>query len=151
MPLTKGRRMSAKDWSEWPWAFSFHGVENWLLLRIICGAKRLNPFFRLHEASEVLNKYVMGVWSDNFTAAFFVSCIVTIFVPDIDAIQNKVICLWMGTTCSVNAAITCSADLYDISRREPSRRFPDLNLLTAPKVKIRLWRKASHGTKTYEQ
>jgi len=25
-----------------------------------CGKKRLNPFFRLHEASEVLNKYVMG-------------------------------------------------------------------------------------------
>jgi len=28
----------------------------------MCGTKRLNPFFRLHEASEVLNKYVMGVW-----------------------------------------------------------------------------------------
>jgi len=27
----------------------------------MCGIKRLNPFFRLHEASEVLNKYVMGV------------------------------------------------------------------------------------------
>jgi len=40
----------------------FSGVENWLLLRIICGTKRLNPFFRLHEASEVFNKYVMGVW-----------------------------------------------------------------------------------------
>jgi len=29
MPLTKDlyRRMSAKYWSEWRWAFSFHGVE----------------------------------------------------------------------------------------------------------------------------
>jgi len=66
------RRMSATDSSEW-WAFSFYGVENWLLLRIICGTKRLNLFLKLHEASEVLNKYVVGVWSDNFTAAFFVS------------------------------------------------------------------------------
>jgi len=40
----------------------FSGVENRLLLRIMCGTKRLNPFFRLHEASVVLNKYVMGVW-----------------------------------------------------------------------------------------
>jgi len=55
----------------------------------MCGRKRLNPFFRLHQASEVLNKYVTGVWSDNFTAAFFV----TVFVPDIKEIQNKVICL----------------------------------------------------------
>jgi len=34
-----------------------------------------------------LNKYVMGGWSDNFTAA------VTVFVPDMEAIQNKAICL----------------------------------------------------------
>jgi len=135
--LTKDlyRRMSAKYWNEWKWAFSFSGVENWLLLHIICRTKRLNPFFRLHEASEVLNKYVMGVWQDRcqdfaargakkhkggahflntildvcsnrgpnmkwgrrtplaphwrqpwsvdrFTAAFFVSFSVTIFVPD---------------------------------------------------------------------
>jgi len=46
--------------------------------------------FRLHEASEVLNQYVMWVWSDNFTAAFFVSFIATVFVPDIDGIQNEV-------------------------------------------------------------
>jgi len=31
-----------------------------LLLRIMCGTKRLNPFFRLHAASEVLSEYVMG-------------------------------------------------------------------------------------------
>jgi len=36
----------------------------------------------MHEAREVLNKYVMGVWSDNVTAVFFVSFIVTVFVPD---------------------------------------------------------------------
>jgi len=36
----------------------------------MCGKKRLNPFFRLHEASEVLKKYVKGLWSDNFNAAF---------------------------------------------------------------------------------
>jgi len=30
----------------------FYGVENWLLQRRMCGTKRLNPFFRLREASE---------------------------------------------------------------------------------------------------
>jgi len=30
------------------------------------------------------------VWSDNFTGAFFVSFIVTVFVPDVEGIQNKV-------------------------------------------------------------
>jgi len=70
-------------------AFSFYGVENWSLLRTMCGTKRLNPLFRFDENSEVLNKYVMGVWSDNFTAAFFVSFIVTVFVPEIEGIQNK--------------------------------------------------------------
>jgi len=43
---------------------------NWLLLLVMCGTKCLNPFFRLHEASEVLNEYVMGVWLYNSTAAF---------------------------------------------------------------------------------
>ena len=38
-----------------------------------------------------LNKYVMGVLSDNFTAGFFVSFIMTVSVPDIERIQNKVI------------------------------------------------------------
>jgi len=76
-------------------------------LRIMCGRKRLNPFFRLHQANEVLNKYVMGVWSDNFTASFFVSFIVTDSVPDIKEIQNKVVCLWSGTTCSVDVTSTC--------------------------------------------
>jgi len=47
----------------------------------------------VHEASEVLNKHVMGVWSSNFTVAFFVSFNVTVFVPDIEGIQNQVICL----------------------------------------------------------
>ena len=63
IPLTKDlyRKMSVNDWSKWRWTFSFYGVENWLLLRIICGKKHLNKFFRLHEASEVFNKYVMGV------------------------------------------------------------------------------------------
>jgi len=27
----------------------------------MCGTKRLNQFFRLHEASQVLNKHVLGV------------------------------------------------------------------------------------------
>ena len=61
-----------------------------------CGPKRLNPFFRLHEASEVLNKYAMGVWSDNFTAAFFVSFNVTVFVPDNEGIENKVANMFMN-------------------------------------------------------
>jgi len=59
----------------------------------MCGTKRFNPFFRLHKASEVLHTYVMGVWSDNFTTAFFISFNKTDFVPDIEGIQNKVICL----------------------------------------------------------
>jgi len=53
MLLTKDlyRRMRAKDWSEWRWALSFSGVENWVLLQIMCGTKRLNPFRRWHKAS----------------------------------------------------------------------------------------------------
>ena len=115
-------RMTAKDWSEWRWAFAFYGVENWLLLRTMCGTKRLNPFFRLYEASEVLNKFVMRVWSNSFTSSCFVSFIVTVFVSDIEGIQNKVICLWIGITSSVNVTSTCSDNLYDISRRKSSRR-----------------------------
>jgi len=57
----------------------------------MCGANRLNQFLRSHKASEVLNKYVMRAWSNNLTAAFFVSFIVTVFVPDIEAIRNKVL------------------------------------------------------------
>ena len=34
--------------------------------------------FQITRASEVLNKYVMGLWSDNFTAAFCVKLIVTV-------------------------------------------------------------------------
>ena len=68
---------------------------------------------------------MMGVWSDNFTTAFFVSFIVTVFVPDIEGIQNEVICLCLATS-SVNVTSTCSANLYDISRRKPSRRAPNL-------------------------
>jgi len=51
-----------------------------------------------------------------FTAAFSVSFIVTIFVLDIEIVQKKVICLWIGTTCSVKVARACSANLYDIYR-----------------------------------
>jgi len=52
--------------------------------------KTLDLFFRLHEAYEagLLNKYIMWVWSDNFTFAFFVGFIVTAFVPDIEGIQK---------------------------------------------------------------
>jgi len=39
----------------------------------------------------VLNKYILGVWADNYTVAFFINFTVTVFVPDIDGIQNKVI------------------------------------------------------------
>jgi len=56
------------------------------------GRNGLIPFLRLHEASEVLNKYVMAVWSDNFTASFFINSNVTVFVADIEGIQDKVIC-----------------------------------------------------------
>ena len=40
-----------------------------------------------------LNKYEIGVLSGNFTADFFVRFIMTIFFPDIEGIQNKV--LWL--------------------------------------------------------
>ena len=43
------------------------------------------------QLDKALNKYVMGVWSNNFTAAFFVSFIVAVFAPDLDGIQNKFI------------------------------------------------------------
>ena len=76
----------------------------------------------MHRA---LNKYVMGVWSDNFMAAFFVRFIVIVFVPDVDGIQNKVLCLWIGTTCSVIVSSTYSTNLYDISHRKLSKRAPD--------------------------
>jgi len=68
----------------------------------------------------------MGVWSDNFTAAFIVSFTVTVFVPDIEGIQKKVICVLIGTTCSVNVTRTYSVNLYDISRRKPFKRTPNL-------------------------
>jgi len=38
------RRITAKNWSEWRWAFSFYGIETCLLLRIMYGTKRLNDF-----------------------------------------------------------------------------------------------------------
>jgi len=44
----------------------------------------------MHRA---LNKYLVGVWSDNVTATFFISFILTVFVPDIEGTQNKVLCL----------------------------------------------------------
>jgi len=65
MPLTKevdtieesARRTEVNDDEHSP----FHSVRNWLLLRMMCGTKRLNLFFSLHEASKVLNEYVIGV------------------------------------------------------------------------------------------
>ena len=36
-----------------------------------------------------LNKYSIGVRSNNFTAAFFVSFIVTVFVPDVEEFRIK--------------------------------------------------------------
>ena len=80
----------------------------------------------------------MGVWSDNFTSAFFISFSVTVFVPDIEGIRDEVICLWTGTTCSVNVTSTCSDNSYDISCRQPSRKAPNLKKPRTPKTKIRL-------------
>ena len=79
-----------------------------------------------------LNKYEMGVLSGNFTTGFFESFIITVSAPDIEGIQNKVICLWIGTTCSVNVASTCGANLYDIIRRGPSRRAPKMYKALSP-------------------
>ena len=39
------------------------------------------------------NKYLMTVWSDNFTAGFFVSFNMTVVDPDVEGIHNKVIYL----------------------------------------------------------
>ena len=77
VPLTTDlyTRTCAKDSNEWRWTFSFHGVDNWLLLRVIVDQNSWIHFFRLHEASEVLYQYVMGVCSDNFTAAFVVTLV----------------------------------------------------------------------------
>jgi len=37
-------RCGAKCWDESQWGFPFYGVENELLLRIICHTERLKPF-----------------------------------------------------------------------------------------------------------
>jgi len=37
-------RCSAKCWDEWQCGFSFYGVENESLLRVICHTERLKPF-----------------------------------------------------------------------------------------------------------
>jgi len=43
--------------------------------------------------AQALNKYLMELWSNDFTAAFFVSFIVTVFAPDhIEAIQKNKYC-----------------------------------------------------------
>jgi len=54
----------------------------------MCGTKCLNPFFRLHEATDVLSKYAIGVWSDNFTDAFWLVFIVTVFVSNSDVVAQ---------------------------------------------------------------
>ena len=36
--------------------------------------------------------FVLVLWSDNFTAGFLVSFILTVFVPDIEGIKNKAVC-----------------------------------------------------------
>jgi len=41
-----------------------------------------------------LNNHVMGVLSDNFTAGLFVSFFMTVSVPDIERILNKVM-IWL--------------------------------------------------------
>jgi len=48
---------------------------------------------QIARVSAVLNKYIMGVWSNNFTTAFFISFIVTGFGADIKGIQNKAKCV----------------------------------------------------------
>ena len=40
--------------------YLFLALELFIAIRVMCGTKRLNPFFRLHGASALLNKYVMG-------------------------------------------------------------------------------------------
>jgi len=87
---------------------------NRLLSVVSTGALFRASSWQTLQLHREVNKYVMGVLSDNFTASF----IMTVFVPDIEGIQNKVIWLWIGTTCSVNVVSTTSANLYDISRRE---------------------------------
>jgi len=49
---------------------------------------------------------------------------VTVFVADMEGIENKVLYLLIGTTYSVNEASTYSADLYDINSRNPPEEPP---------------------------
>jgi len=90
MPLTKdiNNQREVLKWITTSFLFS----RRWELVIVTYNVwnKHLNPFFKLHEASEVLSKNALGVWSDDFTAAFFVSFNVIVFVPDIGGIQNKV-------------------------------------------------------------
>ena len=73
-------------------AFSFYGVENWLLLRIMCETNRLIPFFRLHQTKEVFYKHVSECGQITSPLPFSLVSFVTAFAPDIEGIQNKVIC-----------------------------------------------------------
>jgi len=60
---------------------------------VLYSESALNWHLQTVQLHRELNKYVIGVLSGNFTAGFFVSFIMTVFVPDIEGIQNKVIWL----------------------------------------------------------
>jgi len=119
-------RMSTADWSKWRWAFSVCGVEDWLLLRIIVEQSAWIHFSDYTRSARYSINMPWVCGQITSPHGFFISFIVTVFVPDIERIQNKIICLWSGTTCSVSVTSTCSADLFAISRRKPSGRTPNL-------------------------
>ena len=59
-----------------------------MIITYIVWNKTLESIFQITRG-KVPTKYVMGVRSNNFTAAFFVSFIVTVFVPDVEEFRIK--------------------------------------------------------------
>jgi len=87
--------------------------------------KTPESIFQITRGQWCTQKNVIWVRSDNSTAAFFVGFIVTVFVPDIEGIQNKAMFLnWNNSFSEYNEH--GSANLYDISRPKPYRKAPNL-------------------------
>ena len=105
-PSINYRTEKDTDWQKLQWFLVFH-IQIW-------GVEILSLNFESPVTTWPAPQ--LGIWRAADVA----------LVPDIEGIQNKVIWLWIGTTYSVSVAITCSADLYDISRCKPSRRAPSL-------------------------
>jgi len=67
-----------------------------MALRIgYCYVKCVEQYASIHfsDYTRPVRFSKMGVWSDNYTAAFFIGFNVTVFVADIEGIQTKLQCL----------------------------------------------------------